>query len=64
MNTIALKNWGMNNEVGKKNLEQLSSLENRKRVIIFSILGAVTIALAFVLAFYSLFIRELEAIVN
>ena len=64
MNTIALKHWGMNNEVGKKNLEQLSSLENRKRVIIFSILGVVTIALAFALAFYSLFIHELEAIVN
>jgi hypothetical protein len=64
MNTMALKHWGMNNEVGKKNMEQLTSLENRKRAIIFSILGAVTIALAFALAFYGLFIRELEAIVN
>jgi len=64
MNTMASKQWGMRDEVGKKNQEQLSSIESRKRVIIFFILGAVTIALAFALAFYSLFLRALEAIVE
>ena len=64
MDTVELKNWGMGNEVGKSQSEQLSAAENKGRIIIFSILGAVAIGLIFALAIYGMFIRELEAILN